>query len=489
MDGSLIDFFNDREIFITGGSGFLGKGLIEKILRSFNVSKIYVLLRPKKGVDPNKRLEELKKDQIFNVLRREKPKELDKLITIPGDVSQLNLDIPLSSIKLLQNVSIVLHSAATIRFDEPLKTAILINVRGTREVLRIAAKLPKLQMFLHISTLFSNCNLKFIDEKIYPAPMDWRNCIRIAEQVNDDDMRVFENKLTKGYPNTYTFTKSLSEHVVNDFHQTIPIVIIRPSIVLCSLFDPFPGYTDNVSGSTSVAVAGGTGLLRTFLCDPDMIPNQVSLDVVVRIAILSIWKAANDKIQKNPFICNITGELYPRYSIRRQLEIMKTIWKEIPYNKMFWKPAVFATRNKMIYHIRFFLFQLFPAISVDTILMLIGRKPILVKYQRIICGAMKGFQFFLSSPIVSGFSNMKMLSVESQKFPGFEAKNSFILDALEYGEIVATSCRRFIFKEKDSDLPKAKTLYKWFWLADVIFKLFLLFIFFTVVYSCLDWLT
>ncbi|CAH0746880.1 unnamed protein product [Bemisia tabaci] len=49
-----------KTIFITGGSGFLGRVLIEKILRkSPDVKHIYMLLRPKKGKDPRQRVEEL----------------------------------------------------------------------------------------------------------------------------------------------------------------------------------------------------------------------------------------------------------------------------------------------------------------------------------------------------------------------------------------------------------------------------------------------
>jgi len=34
-------------------------------------------------------------------------------------------------------------------------------------------------------------------------------------------------------PNTYTFSKSLAEHVVNDVGEDLPVVIFRPSISEC----------------------------------------------------------------------------------------------------------------------------------------------------------------------------------------------------------------------------------------------------------------
>lgn len=52
--------FAKRTLFVTGASGFLGKVLLEKLLRKApDVKKIYVLMRPKNGVDSTRRLEEL----------------------------------------------------------------------------------------------------------------------------------------------------------------------------------------------------------------------------------------------------------------------------------------------------------------------------------------------------------------------------------------------------------------------------------------------
>jgi len=49
-----------RAILVTGGTGFMGKVLIEKILRRCSdVDTIYVLIRAKKGKEPRQRVEEL----------------------------------------------------------------------------------------------------------------------------------------------------------------------------------------------------------------------------------------------------------------------------------------------------------------------------------------------------------------------------------------------------------------------------------------------
>lgn len=53
------DFFENANIFITGGTGFIGKVLIEKLLRSQNnINKLYILLRSKKEKNEQDRIKE-----------------------------------------------------------------------------------------------------------------------------------------------------------------------------------------------------------------------------------------------------------------------------------------------------------------------------------------------------------------------------------------------------------------------------------------------
>lgn len=76
------------------------------------------------------------------------PEEIfTKIILIEGDVSKLNLGISEEDRRILnEEVEIVFHVAATVRFDENLKSAILINTRGTRELCNLALKFQKLKV-------------------------------------------------------------------------------------------------------------------------------------------------------------------------------------------------------------------------------------------------------------------------------------------------------------------------------------------------------
>jgi hypothetical protein len=53
-------FYQSRYIFITGGTGFIGKVLLERLLRCCpDVAGIFLLTRPKKGRTPFQRAEDL----------------------------------------------------------------------------------------------------------------------------------------------------------------------------------------------------------------------------------------------------------------------------------------------------------------------------------------------------------------------------------------------------------------------------------------------
>lgn len=59
------EFYAGQSIFITGGTGFLGKLLIEKLLRSCpNIASIYLLVREKKGKNVHQRAEEIFDDPV-----------------------------------------------------------------------------------------------------------------------------------------------------------------------------------------------------------------------------------------------------------------------------------------------------------------------------------------------------------------------------------------------------------------------------------------
>lgn len=59
---SVKEWYSGRSIFITGGTGYMGKVLVEKLLRDCDEIKyIYILCRPKRGISPDARIEQIRK--------------------------------------------------------------------------------------------------------------------------------------------------------------------------------------------------------------------------------------------------------------------------------------------------------------------------------------------------------------------------------------------------------------------------------------------
>jgi fatty acyl-CoA reductase len=61
------DFYVGRSVFITGATGFMGKVLVEKLLRSCpEIDRLYLLIRPTPDKDIRFRLQELPKCQVIH---------------------------------------------------------------------------------------------------------------------------------------------------------------------------------------------------------------------------------------------------------------------------------------------------------------------------------------------------------------------------------------------------------------------------------------
>lgn len=84
--------------------------------------------------------------KLFDLVKKERGTDItNKVEAIPGDVSLSDLGISTKDReRITSEVEIIFHCAATVRFDEPLKKAALLNVRGTKLMLELAKTCGKL---------------------------------------------------------------------------------------------------------------------------------------------------------------------------------------------------------------------------------------------------------------------------------------------------------------------------------------------------------
>lgn len=65
----IAEFYTDKTIFLTGGTGFIGQIIIEKLLRCCDVKEIYLLIRGKNGKSWQSRVQEILSDPVSVTMR------------------------------------------------------------------------------------------------------------------------------------------------------------------------------------------------------------------------------------------------------------------------------------------------------------------------------------------------------------------------------------------------------------------------------------
>lgn len=176
---------------------------------------------------------------------------MSKIVVIKGDVTIDNLDLSSNDEnELIENVNLIFHCAANVRFDLSLRDAVNFNLNGTHRVLKLAEKLKNLLVFVHVSTAYCHCKEEILDEKYYEAKENPYLVMDMVRMLSDQFINEFTPKILDGLPNTYAYTKGITEDLVHSYRKKIPIAIARPSIVVASWKEPIPGFIEGVNGPT-----------------------------------------------------------------------------------------------------------------------------------------------------------------------------------------------------------------------------------------------
>jgi fatty acyl-CoA reductase len=298
----------------------------------------------------------------------------------------------------MKNVSIIYHSAASVRFDDTLKHAVLMNTRGTRELMEFALTLQNIKCVMHISTTYSNLGHDSVKEEVYPPIADWQKTIEACEKMDGDLLDFLTKKYTNLMPNTYVFSKNLAEHVSLHYKDRLPIILLRPSIILSAYEEPFRGYVDNINGPMGILLASHIGLSKTMLCDPKNTLDMLPVDVCVKAIITASWKRAHEQPRLEIF-CESGSELYVTFftsNLSSEFPVVnaatgKTVTITInqlldigihgtceefpPGDLLMFIQSGGVTLCAVWNLIRCFFYQLIPAMIIDTGLKFKGMKP------------------------------------------------------------------------------------------------------------------
>ncbi|CAF1228565.1 unnamed protein product [Adineta ricciae] len=454
----IADFYKNKSVFITGATGFIGKQLVEKLVRSCpDVEHIYLLIRPKRGHDVADRLRELLSSTLFDLVRSTNPNFEQKIIAVQGDILDPNFGLNASDEStLIENCHIVFHSAATVRFHEPLRLAIQMNVASVKKLLVLCHKMKKLQSVVHVSTAYANCNRNDIAEMVYPPPIQPSKLLDASEWMDDQVFDVLTTKLINDRPNTYTFTKALAEYVISQEGNDLPLAIIRPSIVGSSWREPMPGWIDNYNGPSGMIVATSKGMLRTMLGSLSSIADIVPVDVCVNMMIAVGWYTAIKNSKTIPVYHCCTGHLGSltwSNITKIGLRHLDTICME---NAITF-PHLTLTPNRFRYHYQRFSQEVFPAFLLDCYMRLIGRKPIFLRLCDKIYKSVRTLNFFTmrswTFPLDNSISLRNEMTDTDQKTFNFDVKD---LDWTQYWYNYCLGAKQYLLREDLAHMSKCR---------------------------------
>ncbi|KAH9326783.1 hypothetical protein KI387_006961, partial [Taxus chinensis] len=339
----IVDFLKDKNLFITGATGFLAKVLTEKILRMQpQVGKLFLIIKAENYESAQERLKtEVIYSDLFKCVQETHGKKyeefmMQKLVPVMGDITRENLGMKPELVeKISKEVDIVLNSAANTTFDERYDVALEINTKGTCRILEFAKGCKKLQLYLHISTAYVNGKRKgrVLEKPFHMGDTIARentiaevgqatplldieaefalanktlkaNSVLINTNVHMNDLGMgkqmvqtmkdlgMERAHTLGWQDTYVFTKAMGEMLVNNSRGDLPVVIVRPSIIESTYSDPFPGWMEGNRMLDPIILYYGKGQLCGFLSDPNGVVDVVPADMVVNATLAAMAKHA-----------------------------------------------------------------------------------------------------------------------------------------------------------------------------------------------------
>ena len=460
------DVLNQEIVFITGCSGFLGKVILEKLLRSFKCQRIYVLLRSKKVKDVSQRFEsDIIGSKIFSRLRDIKGPKFDSWIRgivkpISGDLLSSGMGLSITDREMLANeVSVIIHSAASVEFDLALEQATHINTDGSLEVLRLGKECVNLKSYVHISTCYVNGNrFGTISEKIYDCPYDPREMYDYIKTSSPQVLAENKDRILNGWPNTYTFTKFLTEHLILQQKENVPVLICRPSIIAAGLHEPFPGWLDNISAASAVFFASGLGLIRSIPGSVWNVADLVPVDLCANMIICGVISQVLSVLPQSTMImhCGTSSSAEPMPWLAAE-DVVPEYFRTHPIKNRLRSPHTVFIAKGIAYDTNRFLNNTLPAYLVDVAHSLTGNK----NFRKMLKGFQAGdrvsdaFAHFTTNEWVFQSDLVRVLYK-----PEMDVDRILFLDELDnidwyqYLTLVCYGMRKYCLGDAQAELPR-----------------------------------
>jgi thioester reductase-like protein len=334
-----------KHLMLIGVTGFIGKVWLVDLLEKIpEIRKITLLVRRNRTTSAQRRFEKIVEesptvDRLHEIHSTELAAFLrEKVEVVEGDVSLpgLGLDAERQT-HLMHSLDLVVNSAGLTDFNPDLRDAIASNIDATANLVEFLRKCDRAGL-MHLSTCYvvgmrdgrvteslqanynPNGNHEFDAEKEIASLREMVH--RIEERSESAELakalqrqalgrsgdpakvgaaelqgvlkrnrqRWVRNRLVRagmkraqhlGWPNTYTFTKSLGESILAHHAADLPIAVIRPSIVESSERTPFRGWNEGINTSGPLSYLLGT-TFRQLPSNERKCLDVIPVDMVTR---------------------------------------------------------------------------------------------------------------------------------------------------------------------------------------------------------------
>ena len=361
-------------VFLTGGTGFLGQAVLERLLTDHPGTTITLLIRKKGSTPAVDRLRTLLKKPVFSVWR-DKVGEAGVEAAIKNRLRVLESGLGALP-PLPKDLDLVIHSASTVSFDPPIDQAFDTNVGGAVGLYEALLEAGGDPMVVHVSTAYVGGIRKGVaPEASLLHEVDWRTeyeaakgararvelnsrqphelrrFIEAARAVHGKEGPQAVSKAAEaarvewvqgtlvdygrtraeslGWTDVYTLTKSFAERAAEELwaQNGHRLSIVRPAIIESALRHPYPGWIDGFKVADPLIIAYGRGQLPEFFGLPDSVLDVIPVDFVVNV-ILAV--AANPSAAGEPEYFHVGSGASNPLPIHRVAENINTFFSAHP---------------------------------------------------------------------------------------------------------------------------------------------------------------
>lgn len=407
-NSTVLEQLTGKHVLITGTSGFLGKVVLEKLLRDVpDIGHIYLLIRGNRRYSTaHERFRgEIASSSVFDRLRAEAPESFERLyeerITcVTGELTRPCFGLPKEQFeRLAGRLDAIIHGAASVNFREELDQALAINTLCLENIVALSwagGKLPVLQ----VSTCYVNGlhGGPIREEVMGPArgavPRDKDGYYEVTGLIETLQKKIanmrerysgkaLSAKLVQlgmrearahGWNDTYTFTKWLGEQWLLKAMRNATLTIVRPAIVESTLREPRPGWIEGVKVTDTVLLAYARGKVTRFPGRRDSIVDVIPADLAANAIIMATAEQLAQPGERRIYQCcsSVRNPLSLGAFIDHVMAEARD--NHASYDKLFTRQPSkpFVALDKRIFHIGLASVRI-PLVALARTLRLLGR--------------------------------------------------------------------------------------------------------------------